>query len=153
MEIDELFPSLIGEVNKIINRDWERDEKLKEICHLLKNKVPHYNWVGFYIVDKEKELVLGPFEGEETEHVKISFGEGICGQAAERKETFIVQDVSMEKNYLSCSPKVRAEIVVPVFKNGKIVAELDIDSHYISPFTEKDKEFLEKICSIISNIF
>ncbi len=146
------FNLLLKEIKKIVEKNGGREEKLKEICHLLKKSIPYYNWVGFYIVEGQ-ELILGPFEGEPTEHVRISFGEGICGQAAERMDTFIVQDVSKEENYLSCSPEVKSEIVVPIFKDGKIVAELDIDSHYKAPFTREDKEFLEEACSIISEIF
>ncbi|MCD6513126.1 MAG: GAF domain-containing protein [Thermoplasmata archaeon] len=146
------FNLLLKEIKKIVEKNGGREEKLKEICHLLKKSIPYYNWVGFYIVEGQ-ELILGPFEGEPTEHVRISFGEGICGQAAERMDTFIVQDVSKEENYLSCSPEVKSEIVVPIFKDGKIVAELDIDSHYKALFTREDKEFLEEACSIISEIF
>jgi GAF domain-containing protein len=97
--------------------------------------------------------MLGPYLGAPTEHVKIAFGQGICGQAAERKETFVVQDVSKETNYLSCSIKVKAEIVVPIFKDEKIVGELDIDSHTANPFTEEDKTYLEKICEELKKIF
>ena len=105
------------------------------------------------LTKRKKELLLGPFEGEPTEHVKISFSRGICGKAAEIKKTFVVQDVSKETNYLSCSPKVKSEIVVPIFKNGKIAGELDIDSHTPSPFTDEDKAFLEKICEMVSKLF
>jgi len=144
--------NLLDRVREIASRPSSKNEKLSEICTLLRCKIPHYDWVGFYIV-KGNELVLGPFDGEPTEHVKIHFGEGICGQAAERKETFIVQDVSKETNYLSCSLKVKSEIVVPIFKDGKIVGELDIDSHTLSPFKSEDKEFLENVCSIASSLF
>jgi len=151
----ELFDSLLNEVKGIIESKSEREEKLKSICKLLKDNVPHYHWVGFYLVSpsNKRELLLGPFEGEPTEHVKIPFGRGICGQAAMRKETFIVQDVSKEENYLSCSEKVKSEIVVPIMKGDEIIGELDIDSHILSPFTEEDREFLEEVCKIISTLF
>jgi GAF domain-containing protein len=133
---------------------FDRDEKLETICELLQGGVAYYEWVGFYIVDaSQKALVLGPFVGEPTEHVRITFGKGICGQAAERQETFIVQDVSQETNYLSCSPSVQSEIVVPIFKDGEIVGELDIDPHTLSPFTQEDREFLEDVCQIVSDLF
>ncbi|MBE0520488.1 GAF domain-containing protein [Candidatus Bathyarchaeota archaeon] len=64
----------------------------------------------------------------------------------------MVQDVSKETNYLSCSPNVKSEIVIPIFKNGEIVGELDIDSHTPSPFTDEDREFLEKVCEMVSNL-
>jgi GAF domain-containing protein len=132
----------------------DRDSKLKTVCKLLKNNVPYYNWVGFYIVDEKRrdELVLGPFEGERTEHTRIRFGRGICGQAAQLERTFIMQDVSKEKNYLSCSTNVKSEIVVPIFKNKTVIGELDIDSHALSPFTEQDEAFLKKVCEMVSRI-
>jgi L-methionine (R)-S-oxide reductase len=151
----ERFIILVKKVRDIVNGQLDKDEKLKAVCKLLRDNVSYYDWVGFYLVDqtREKELLLGPFEGEPTEHVKISFSRGICGKAAEIKKTFVVQDVSKETNYLSCSPKVKSEIVVPIFKNGKIAGELDIDSHTPSPFTDEDKAFLEKICEMVSKLF
>ena len=98
---------------------------------MLKGKVEHYDWVGFYLVDETAahQLVLGPFVGDLTDHVEIAFGQGVCGQAAEIGQTFVVQDVMAETNYLSCSDSVKSEIVVPIFKDGHLVGELDIDSH------------------------
>ena len=151
----QLFNFLLNRVREIVESPSDKNEKLTTICKLLKDDVHYYNWVGFYIVDKSRdgELVLGPFAGEPTEHIRIAFGSGICGQAAERKETFIVQDVSKEINYLSCSPKVKSEIVVPILKNGEVVGELDIDSHLLSPFTEEDRNFLERVCKNVSELF
>ncbi len=148
-----LFEELLEEVKRIIEGKGGRNEKLQRICDLLREKVSHYDWVGIYFADnKSRELLLGPFAGEETEHVRIKFGQGICGQAAEKLETFVVQDVSKETNYLSCSPFVKSEIVLPIFKNGEFVAELDIDSHKLSPFGEEDEKFLKKVCEMISDI-
>jgi len=150
-----LFDSLLNRVRGIVSGSSAREEKLLAICQLLRERVPHYDWVGFYLVDEdtERSLVLGPFVGEPTEHVRIPFGRGICGQAAERRETFVVQDVSKEENYLSCSPRVRSEIVVPVFAGVRLVGELDIDSHTLSPFTQEDREFLEAICELVGKLF
>jgi len=107
--------------------------------------------VGFYLVENG-ELVLGPYVGEPTDHTNIDFGEGVCGQAAERKETYLVDDVAQEENYLSCSPKVESEIVVPIYKESKIAGELDIDSHQKSRFDAEDKELLEDIAEIVGKI-
>ncbi|MEO0190040.1 MAG: GAF domain-containing protein [candidate division WOR-3 bacterium] len=154
MDKKEIFDSLLKKINNTIKGPADSKEKLLKICELLKENVPYYNWVGFYIADNaKKELYLGPFVGEPTEHTKIPFGRGICGQAAERKETFVVQDVSKETNYLSCSVRVKSEIVVPVFKDDKVVAEIDIDSHRISPFTKEDQEFLEQVADTIKILF
>lgn len=130
-----------------------RDEKLRRVCELLASQVPHYDWVGFYLVgERGDELVLGPFVGEPTEHVRIPFGRGVCGRAAVELRTIVVQDVSKETNYLACSPLVKSEIVVPIFKEGKFVGELDIDSHELAPFTEEDRKFLEKVAEVVSKI-
>ena len=148
------FNHILEEAEKIIDGKGGKEEKLEKICRLLKENVPYYNWVGIYYANSDKkELTLGPFVGEKTEHVKIKFGSGICGRAAEKLDTIIVQDVSKESNYLSCSPFVKAEIVVPIFKEGKFVGELDIDSHMLSPFSKEDKDFLEEICKMLSKIF
>jgi len=148
------FDSLIKKSEQILKSGLDREEKLKNICRLLRENVSYYNWVGFYIVDKEREneLILGPFDGEPTVHTRIPFGSGICGQAAEQKKTYLVQDVAKETNYLACSVNVKSEIVIPMFKQGKIAGELDIDSHSQAPFTKEDEIFLKKIGEITSKI-
>ncbi len=146
---------LLAEIKDIVARADNRDMALQTISELLVREVGHYDWVGFYLVEEpgSQELVLGPYEGSPTEHVQISFGEGICGQAADTGTTFIVQDVSQETNYLSCSPDVKSEIVVPIFKGDTFVGELDIDSHELAPFTDDDDEFLEAVCTAIAPLF
>jgi GAF domain-containing protein len=91
-------------------------------------------------------LHLGPYAGDETEHTKIPYGKGICGQVAESHETFMVPDVRAQDNYIACSMKVKSEIVVPIMKAGKFVAQLDIDSHTANAFTDEDRAFLEAVC-------
>jgi GAF domain-containing protein len=146
------FEALLAEVQTVLNSGGGNAQA---VCDLLRDRVPHYDWVGFYLVDpgSPRELVLGPFAGEPTEHVRIAFGRGICGQAAEREETFVVQDVSEQINYLSCSVHVKSEIVLPVFKDGELVGELDIDSHAVAPFTDADESFLEAVCDAVAVLF
>ena len=168
----ELFSSLIHKISPVtpvthpvtpvthlvkgpVKRPEDDPNKaLQIVCELLKEEVPHYDWVGFYLTDPnaERELVLGPFSGAPTEHVRIPFGHGICGQAAERKQTFIVPDVAAETNYLSCSPHVKSEIVLPILKAGEVMGELDIDSHTIDAFSEEDRAFLLKVCYAVSRL-
>jgi L-methionine (R)-S-oxide reductase len=146
------FDQLLDRVEEITIRSSTRDQTLQAICTLLRKEVPHYNWVGFYLTDADadQELVLGPYEGAATEHTRIPFGKGICGQAAATEQTFIVQDVSQETNYLSCSPDVLAEIVVPILREGVVLGELDIDSHALAPFGGEDREFLEDVCDLVA---
>jgi GAF domain-containing protein len=119
-------------------------ERLGRVCALLLEGMPACDWAGYYVVDPSEPgmLVLGPFAGEPTEHVRIRFGEGVCGQAAAALRTFIIDDVSAEPNYLSCSPAVRSEIVVPVFHEGRLIGELDLDSHQVSGFSTGDSAML-----------
>jgi GAF domain-containing protein len=150
----QFFDALISATRKIAGGAMERDARLKRICALLAKSVDYYNWVGFYLVapDNPKELLLGPFVGEPTEHKRIPFGQGICGQAAASKQVITVQDVAKETNYLACSLKVKAELVVPILKNGLILGELDIDSHQLAPFTAEDQRGVSAICDIVSEI-
>ena len=149
----KFFDSLVDKVSGLAASGLSRDEALTRVCRLLKEAVPHYDWVGFYLVAGERELVLGPYAGEPTEHTRIAFGSGICGQAADREETFVVQDVRRETNYLSCSPSVRSEIVVPIFAESRLVGELDIDSHKLATFSAADREFLEEVARRVAPLF
>ena len=151
----QMLAILFDRVREIVGKRIDTDEKLSAICKLLKESLPHYDWVGFYLVDPKTkgQLILGPFDGEPTEHKRIPFGKGVCGEVAESKETYIVDDVSKVENYLSCSLEVKSEIVVPIFKNGEVVGELDIDSHALATFTEEDKKFLENVCELVSRLF
>jgi L-methionine (R)-S-oxide reductase len=146
----ETLAKLLPEVERLAEAGPAPASALQATCALLAERVAHYDWVGYYLVDPEspRELFLGPYVGEPTEHGRIPFGRGICGQAAETEETFIVQDVTAESNYLSCSLSVRSEIVVPVFHEGRIVGEIDIDSHALAPFTEEDRALLERVAEL-----
>lgn len=149
------YRQLLQTVSEVCSSKDTQEDKLSKVCTLLKANIAHYDWVGFYLTDPntERELVLGPYAGVPTEHTRIPYGQGICGQAADIEKTFVIQDVSLETNYLSCSPDVRAEIVLPIFKMGNVVGELDIDSHHLAPFTEDDRHFLTEVCNIVSKLF
>ena len=132
----------------------DTNTKLHKICQLLDKEIAYYNWTGFYFKNGDKdELVLGPYVGAETDHTVIPFGKGICGQVAVSGETFVVPDVWAQDNYLSCSIDTKAEIVVPIFKNGENIGQIDIDSHSLNPFTKEDREMLEWLCDEIAKIY
>lgn len=147
--------SILQEAETIVNSDQKRDDKLLAICKLLDREVDVFDWTGFYLVSPEEEnmLILGPYVGEPTDHIRIPFGKGICGQAAETLDTFVVQDVSQADNYLACSLDVQSEIVVPIMKGDQFMGELDIDSHTKDAITPELKELCEEICKTISSIF
>ena len=142
-----MFEKLKQEVLILLNRsELKTDIRLQQVCELLKSSVPHYDWVGFYFKNGDKnELKLGPYAGLPTDHTIIPFGKGICGQVAVSNENFVVPDVKAQDNYIACSISVKAEIVVPLFINGENIGQIDIDSNTEDPFTEKDERFLEFI--------
>jgi len=145
---------ILKEVKAIAASGKSRDEIMQTICVFLEKSIAYYDWVGFYIADEEKEeLNLGPYVGDPTEHNRIAYGQGICGQAAVTKKPFVVQDVRKETNYLSCSVKVMSEIVVPILKGEVFIGELDIDSHTVSPFTDRDILLLENTCAVVATLF
>jgi len=137
----------------IINNSNSLDDKLLEVCDYLKRKIKHYDWVGFYFKNGDAtELKLAQFAGEPTEHIIIPFGKGICGQVALSDSNFIVQDVSEQNNYISCGWKVKSEVVIPIFINGENIGQIDIDSHTVNPFSEKDTELLEFVCREVAKL-
>lgn len=139
---------------KQINTKADTKQVMQEICELLKTNIESYDWVGFYMGNElERMLHLGPYAGEHTDHTNIPFGKGICGQAADSKETFVIDDVSMEDNYIACNIHVKSEIVVPMFKNGAVIGQIDIDSHTPAAFNKQDTIFLEEICEMIAERF
>ena len=148
------FSYLQSKIISIIeDKDKPLTQSLKEICELLQTSIDYYNWVGFYFAnDVERTLHLKAYAGKPTDHKVIPFGKGICGQVANSNENFVVPDVKAQNNYLACSILVKAEIVIPLFKNGKNIGQIDIDSHVKDPFSKKDEEFLEWVNEQVSSI-
>ena len=149
-----MFERLRQEIPVLLNRsELKADIRLQQICELLKNSVSHYDWVGFYFKNGDKdELKLGPYAGEPTDHTIIPFGKGICGQVAVSNKNFVVPDVKAQDNYIACSITVKAEIVVPLFLNGENMGQIDIDSNTPDPFTEEDERFLEFVNAGVAKI-
>lgn len=147
------FKDLKSEISELIEKSCTTKDTLLHICILLKSNVPHYDWVGFYFRNgKKKELLLGPYAGNPTEHTIIPFGKGICGQVAVNNQNFVVPDVQVQDNYIACSLTVKSEIVIPIFVNGENIGQIDIDSNTLNPFTKADEVFLEFVCTKVASI-
>jgi L-methionine (R)-S-oxide reductase len=128
------------------------EELMQGICDLLNEHMLKYNWVGFYMLQEtraEPMLVLGPFVGAMTPHTRIPLNQGICGAAASTGETVVVDDVNSDPRYLACSLETKSEIVVPLFANGKVVGELDIDSHFPAAFGPEDRAVCEHCAQLV----
>lgn len=139
--------------NTIFQTNLSIEEKMQNICDVLRQKVEHYDWVGFYFhKENEQVLELAQFSGTPTDHTIIPYGKGICGQVAVSNENFVVPDVKAQDNYIACSVTVKSEIVIPIFKNGKNIGQIDIDSETLNPFTKEDETFLEWICSEVGSV-
>ena len=148
------FTPLQSKVNSLITSDsLTVENRLTKICELLQSSINHYDWVGFYFANpKEKSLHLKAYAGIATEHTTIPFGKGICGQVAISNENFVVADVEAQDNYISCNINVKSEIVIPLFKEGKNIGQIDVDSNTLDPFTKKDEDFLVWINAQVATI-
>ena len=149
MTFDDLKPKITA----LISDSSATNHSLQLICDLLRTEIPHYDWVGFYFRNGDKEeLKLGPYSGAPTDHTIIPFGKGICGQVALSNENFVVPDVKAQDNYIACSISVKSEIVVPLFVDGKNIGQIDIDSNTTDPFTDADERFLEFVCHSVATL-
>lgn len=137
----------------ILSSNKTTEQKLQNICQFLHDEYEHFNWVGFYFKNGEKdELILGPYVGAATDHTIIPYGKGVCGQVAVSNETLVIDDVQQESNYLACSVDTQAEIVVPIFKNNQNIGQIDIDSHTKASITKDDKNLLEELMTKVAEI-
>ena len=145
------FTELLDGIRSSAAAAQSLDQLQKETVQAIAGGLPYYNWAGFYMLDPldPEMLVLGHFVGEPTPHVRIPIHEGICGAAVAQRETIIVDDVNADPRYLSCSIRTRSEIVVPIWVDGKVIGELDIDSHTKAAFTDADRSFLEQVAEIV----
>src|SRR5580692_5648288 len=126
-------------------------ELMPAMVKVLHERMLKYNWVGFYLLEPGAQppmLVLGAFEGAMTPHTRIPLNQGICGAAAASGLTVVVDDVNQDPRYLACSLETKSEMVVPVLVSGKVVGELDIDSHFPSAFKDEDRELVER-CALL----
>jgi L-methionine (R)-S-oxide reductase len=141
--------ALAERVVRAIAGTAERDAAMATTVGLLKESVPAYTWVGIYLL-VGNELVLGPFEGKPTPHIRIPLGRGICGAAATERTTIIVDDVTTDPRYLACSSDTRSEIVVPILHGADVLGEIDIDSDLPAAFGPADRVLLERIAAALA---
>lgn len=143
---------LIPPLDELAKNANSGDALMKGIVALLHERLTRYNWVGFYMIEREADrdiLVLGPFKGTMTPHTRIPLNQGICGAAASTGKTIVIDDVNSDPRYLACSIETKSEIVVPVFVRGKVAGELDIDSHFLAAFGLEDRKLCEHAAAVL----
>jgi L-methionine (R)-S-oxide reductase len=141
-----------SEISEAAQRAANAQELMGTIVKILHTRMLKYNWVGFYMLESGAEppvLALGAFEGAITPHTRIPLNQGICGAAASSGKTVVVDDVNKDPSYLACSLETKSEIVVPVFVDGKVVGELDIDSHFPAAFTSEDQALVQHCAQLV----
>jgi len=154
MSID--YAQLAKELETLGEDPQSVEDLMGRIVLRLRQRLPHYNWVGFYLIEKgrpgeEPMLVLGPYVGAETPHKRIRLNQGICGAAVSSGQTLVVDDVNSDPRYLACSLETKSEIVAPIFVKGSAVGELDIDSHTPAAFTDADRRLVEYCAALVGN--
>jgi L-methionine (R)-S-oxide reductase len=154
MPMGSKIKDVLQELDRLTMAAGSVEDFMWEIVKLLHDRMLKYNWVGFYMLEKSPNaqppmLVLGPFQGAMTAHTRIALNQGICGAAASTGKTVVVDDVSQDPRYLACSTETKSEIVVPVFVHGRVVGELDIDSHFSAAFRSEDRELVEYCAALV----
>ena len=142
----ERYASLLPQIKALIEGESNLVANLANISAALHEAFGFW-WVGFYLVEGD-ELVLGPFQGP-VACTRIGRGRGVCGTAWQRGQTIVVEDVELFSGHIACSSASRSEIVVPLWREGKVWGVLDIDSERLATFDECDQEWLEKLCQMI----
>ncbi|HMN17280.1 MAG TPA: GAF domain-containing protein [Ignavibacteriaceae bacterium] len=146
--LDEQYVLLIKQIKSLLNKNDHLITNLANLTAALKQTFSKISWVGFYLFDGEK-LFLGPFQGK-VACTEIKIGSGVCGTAAQKKQTIIVSDVNKFDGHIACDVDSKSEIVVPVFKDGKLFGVLDLDSTDFDSFNETDKKYLEELSDYLS---
>lgn len=151
---DALATEVILEVEAILEAsELPLQERLWNLMQYLHDRLPHFHWVGIYWL-KGNELVLGPYVGPPTEHVRIPVGRGVCGTAVAENMNQIIEDVRTLDNYLACNLETRSEIVVLIrcLKSGRILGQIDVDGTEVGAFDESDEAMLEVIAERIARL-
>jgi len=143
----EQYESLIPQIKGLLDGEPDLIANLANIAGALKEQFGWF-WVGFYIV-KGDELVLGPFQGP-VACTRIRKGRGVCGTSWEKAETIVVPDVEKFPGHIACSSLSKSEIVVPILRNNKVLAVLDVDSNEYDQFDTTDKIQLQKIVDLVN---
>lgn len=147
----EIYSRLAKEIAAVVEGETSSTACFATVACLLSEAFDDFYWTGFYLVDplKPTELVVGPYQGT-LGCLRIPIGRGVCGAAAQKLETILVEDVHAFEGHIACDSRSQSEIVVPVFwKDGQLAAVLDVDATILSAFDKVDQQGLEAICATL----
>ncbi|MEO9872472.1 GAF domain-containing protein [Ekhidna sp.] len=144
---EERYEALLPQIQGLLYGETNLIANLANIAAALKEGM-NFFWVGFYQVDSEDELVLGPFQGP-VACTRIKKGKGVCGASWQRDEVLIVPNVDEFPGHIACASASKSEIVIPIKKDGKTMCVLDVDSDILADFDEIDQKYLQKILDLL----
>ena len=144
-----LYPRIHEALSAILSGERNFLANMANTSSLLFHSLPDLNWAGFYLFKKD-QLVLGPFQGKPA-CVRIAVGKGVCGTAAQRRETLVIPDVHAFPEHIACDDASRSEIVVPIIHNDRLIGVMDLDSPIVERFNEIDAKGLEEVARILLN--
>lgn len=146
----DFYQSLEKELHALIDGEKNLMANLSNLSSWVYHSFPDLNWCGFYLwSDEDKELVLGPFQGMPA-CIRIRPERGVCGASYTQNKTMRVDDVHLFPGHIACDAASRSELVVPLFKDGKVFGVLDLDSPKVSRFSEQDESEFTRIFQVIS---
>lgn len=140
---EEKYQTLLPQAKALCAGEPNLVANLANIASALKMTFDFF-WVGFYLVEND-QLVLGPFQGP-IACTRIAYGKGVCGSSWKQNETLLVPDVEAFPGHIACSNESKSEIVVPIRKNGQVIAILDVDSNVLKDFDTIDAHYLNELC-------
>ena len=141
LNVSEIFRELEG----LEARGADLNELLSRAVKMLHESNPSFDWTGIYELHSDGALRLGPFVGAATAHVSITVGHGVCGTAVAKKCNMNIPAASKATNYLACSTATKSELVVLIRRDGRIYAQIDIDSHQLDAFSEDIVDQVEEL--------
>jgi L-methionine (R)-S-oxide reductase len=149
LSLEEKYELLGRQLKSLLNKEENILSNLSNFTAAIKQSFDKISWVGFYLFDGER-LYLGPFQGK-VACTLIEMGKGVCGTAAEKQQSIIVEDVYKFPGHIVCDPESRSEMVIPIIKKGKLYGVLDLDSIELNSFSKTDQKYLEDYCTFLSH--
>lgn len=143
----EFYRELAGQLKALLDGEHDPIANAANTSALIFQMLPDLNWAGFYFLRQENELVLGPFQGKPA-CVRIAVGRGVCGTAVERAQSVLVKDVHAFPGHIACDAASRSELVVPLFRQGKVIGVIDLDSPLPGRFDGDDQAGIEMLAAI-----